>query len=259
MSGQSEPNTLLLVGAPTGSGQEIVETAQLLGYDVEIVASTIPEAHWDVPVYTFDQLPASRLSAFAFLVGEPGPPELLLQRIDRRWTTSTRLLREKAESYGISQWVNLVHPLASISPSASTGVGVFVGPQVSISSNAVIGDFVTIGRNSTFGHDSSIGDYSRLGPAVAIPGLVTLGKNVVVGPGVSFVNGVRVIDGVLIGAGSVVTRHIRRPIQVMGNPARPLRRPIAVVRRAVKRSVRSVLRQTGMYQRAREWYRSRRG
>jgi len=259
MTGQSRFNILLLVGVPVRNGQEILETAQLLGYDIEIVASAAPETHGDFPVHTFESLPDSLRGVSAFLVGEAGPPELMLQRIDRRWTTAARLLREKAEAHGISRWVNLVHPTASVSPSASLGVGVFVGPQVSISSNAVIGDFVTIGRNTTFGHDSSIGDYSRLGPAVAIPGLVTLGKNVVVGPGASFVNGVRITDGVLIGAGSVVTRHIRRPLQVMGNPARPLRRPIAVVRRSVKKSVRSVLRRTGLYKRAREWYRSRRG
>jgi serine acetyltransferase len=259
MTGQSRTRTLLLVGAPMGGGQEIVETAQLLGFDIEIVASAAPETPLDFRVHTFETLPDSLRGVSAFLVGEAGPPELMLQRIDRRWTTATRLLREKAEAHGISQWENLAHPTASISPSASLGVGVFVGPLVSISSNAVVGDFVTMGRNSTFGHDSSIGDYSRLGPAVAIPGLVTLGKNVVVGPGASFVNGVRITDGVLIGAGSVVTRHIRRPRQVMGNPARPLRRPIAVVRRVVKRSVRSVLRRTGLYQKAREWYRSRRG
>ncbi len=259
MSQSSVSNTLLLVGVPAGNGQEILETAQLLGFDIEIVASVAPETPRDFPVHTFESLPDSLRGVSAFLVGEAGPPDLMLQRIDRRWTTAARLLREKAESCGIFRWVNLVHPTASISPSASLGVGVFVGPQVSISSNAVVGDFVTIGRNSTFGHDSSIGDYSRLGPAVAIPGLVTLGKNVVVGPGASFVNGVRITDGVLIGAGSVVTRHIRRPLQVMGNPARPLRRPLAVLRRAVKRSVRSALRRTGLYQRARDWYRSRRG
>jgi UDP-3-O-[3-hydroxymyristoyl] glucosamine N-acyltransferase len=259
MSNPSVSNTLLLVGVPEGNGQEILETAQLMGYDIEIVASTAPEGLWDFPVHTFDTLPKSLLTAPAFPLGEQGPPGLMLQRVDRRWTTATRLLREKAEAHGLFRWVNLLHPTASISPSASLGVGVFVGPQVSISSNAVIGDFVTIGRNSAFGHDSSIGDYSRLGPGVAIPGLVTLGKNVVVGPGASFVNGVRITEGVLIGAGSVVTRHIRRPLQVVGNPARPLRRPIAVLRRAVKRAVRSVLRRTGLYRRARQWYRSRRG
>jgi len=130
-----------------------------------------------------------------------------------------------------------------------------VGPLVSISSEAILGDFVSLSRNSSVGHHVAIGDYCAIGPGVIIPGGVTLGASVLVGPAATFLNGIRVSDGSLIGAGSVVTRHVRNGNQVMGNPARKLRRPIARLRRFGKNLARRVLRRTGLYSMAKNRYR----
>ncbi len=192
----------------------------------------------------------------AVIVGTRRFPDLANKRVDYRWCESTERVRQEMERVGINQWVSIVHESAVVSPTAFIGKGVIVGPGATIASFARIGDFVRVGRSGSVGHHTEIGDYSRLGPGVVIPGEVVIGAKVVVGPGATFVNGLRITDHVLIGAGSVVTRHITKPLQVMGNPARPLRRPVALLKRAARKATRSVLSGTALLEAMRHWYRT---
>ena len=247
---------LLLIGEPLGSGLEIAETAELLGYEPIAVIFRPTEVQSRFEEVMSDVLPGRLSDAAVFPIGVPLSDTEFSLRADRRWLLSTKRAVDFAIQSGLSRWVNLVHPTAHVSPSARLETGVFVGPLATVSSGAHVESYAVIGRSSSLGHHSSVGEYSRLGPGAVVPGGVSLGSNVVVGPAASFVNGIRIAPGAFIGSGAVVTRHIRGPHQVMGNPARRLRRPVALVRRGVKRFVRKSLRRTGLYRRAREVYRA---
>ena len=112
--------------------------------------------------------------------------------------------------------------------------------DVEIKSGTRIGSFCDIGRRARIGRNGSIQAHVTLADDTVI------GDNVFVGPGTSFFNGkyppqgvrpciveddaiiggqcsiiaCRVGKGAVIGAGSVVTRHVPEDTVVAGNPAR---------------------------------------
>lgn len=246
---------LLIVGSIHAAILERVETARLLGFEpigVQLEGNT---GHASLTCYLANLIPEEIKGSPCVAGGVAFYKDLENARRDRRWLEANKRLVQEAENAGFTNWVTLIHPSAEVSPSSTLGKGVFVGPLVSISSEAILGDFVSLSRNSSVGHHVAIGDYCAIGPGVIIPGGVTLGASVLVGPAATFLNGIRVSDGSLIGAGSVVTRHVRNGNQVMGNPARKLRRPIARLRRFGKNLARRVLRRTGLYSMAKNRYR----
>lgn len=249
---------ILLVGSLWGSGREVMETAETLGYSIVNIIPDDGRPLEGVETYRWEDLPETLLSLPAFLVVGSFTGNRN-QRMDHRWMAATIEAWNLAERQGISSWISIVHPSAHVSPSAEVGRGVFIGPLATVSSRATVADFALLGRGSSLGHDSTLGQWSRLGPGAVVPGNVRIGERAVIGPGATFINGIRLTDGVLVGAGSVVTRHVQRPVQVMGNPARPLRRPLAIARRTLKRLIRRILLATGTYTVVREWYRRRVG
>jgi acetyltransferase-like isoleucine patch superfamily enzyme len=248
-------NPLLIIGSVSANILERVETAILLGFEPIGVLLEGCVGHESIPSYKSEELPGSLREAPCITGAARNYPELRHLRIDQRWIKANQMLVQEALELGYANWFTLVHPSASVSPSASLGKGVFVGPLASVSSETQIGEFSTLGRNSTIGHHSSIGSFSLVGPGAVIPGNVEVGARTLIGPGAIFVNGLRISQGSLIGAGSVVTKHVRGGSQVMGNPAKKLRRPLAVLRRLFKRLVIRLLRATGTYSSVRDLYR----
>lgn len=105
--------------------------------------------------------------------------------------------------------------------------GVRIGARTRVQSHAFICEKVTIGSDCFIGHGAKfINDAFRTGgPArgrqdlwqsTAVGNRVSIGTNATLLP-------VRICDDVVIGAGSVVTRDIKRPGVYAGNPARLLR------------------------------------
>ncbi len=248
-------NPLLVIGSVSANILERVETARLLGFEPVGVLLDGCVGHDSVPTFRHEDLPQEFRNAPCIAGGARSYPELRIARVDRRWIQANRMLTQEAEKLGLINWFTLVHPSASVSPSATLGKGVFVGPLASVSSETRIGEFATLGRNSTVGHHTSIGDYCLVGPGAIIPGNVDVGADTLIGPGAVFVNGLRISQGSLIGTGAVVTKHVRNNAEVMGNPAKKLRRPLAVLRRFFKKSLIRFLRATGTYQTARDLYR----
>lgn len=247
---------LLVIGDVVGRAYEVLETATALGYEPTNVVWTARSGTPSYRTIAVTEVTPVEAKWPAIIVGTRVFDDLRSRRLDFRWCESTRRVRLEMEQLGVSNWVSIVHPTAHLSPTASVGVGVFIGPNASVSSYCAIGEFVQVGRSTSVGHHSRIGDYSRIAPGVTIPGQVTIGAQVVVGPGASFVNDLVITDHVLIGAGSVVTRHITKPLQVMGNPARPLRRPLAIAKRAMRKMARSLLGGSPLFRALRHRYRT---
>lgn len=240
----------MIVGSIIGSVAERVETARLLGFEPIGVQLEGTVGGSTLTCYTEANLPKKLRSAPCVLGTWPHYPDLITERFDRRNAQSLRRLVQAAEKAGFINWITLVHPSSQVSPSAKLGKGVFVGPLVSIAHDTNVGEFALIGRSSSIGHHVSIGDFSAIGPGVVMPSGVNIGSDVHVGNGASFINGIRVSHGSLIGAGSVVTRHVEKGRQVMGNPARRLRRPIPLLRKHSRNLLRVILIKTGLYNRA---------
>ncbi len=148
-----------------------------------------------------------------YFINGIGSPSNFLQK--EKIITSTNIPRER--------FLTLIHPSASISKTATLGVGSVIFQNVVISSNAKIGNHVVILPNSVISHDDEIGDYACIASGVCISGLVKVGKLCYLGTGSLVKEGVSIGDKSLVGMGSVVLNDIEKSSVYAGNPAKFLR------------------------------------
>ena len=122
------------------------------------------------------------------------------------------------------RFVNVIHPTATVSRTATLGRGIVILQHVTVGSHACVGNHVTILAGAVINHHSRIGDYCCLCAGVCVSGKVTVGSSCYIGTGATIRDGIVVGDNALIGMGSVVIADIEPSTVVCGNPARVLRR-----------------------------------
>lgn len=121
-------------------------------------------------------------------------------------------------------FATIVHPRATVAPSARVGLGTAILAGSVICPEAVVGDHVIILQNTTVNHHTRIGDFTTLSAGITILGSIEIGANAFVGGGSTLAPMVKVGDGAVVGAGSVVIRDVPAGRVHAGNPARELPR-----------------------------------
>jgi sugar O-acyltransferase (sialic acid O-acetyltransferase NeuD family) len=116
----------------------------------------------------------------------------------------------------------LKHPTATISTTASIGVGTVLSAGVIVQSDARIGRFCVLNTACSIDHDNVIGDSISIGPGAHTAGRVTILDEAFIGLGAVIINGVTVGRRATVGAGAVVVRDVPDGATVVGNPARVL-------------------------------------
>lgn len=114
-----------------------------------------------------------------------------------------------------------VHPAATVSERAETGVGVTVNAESYIGPNAVVGDHALVDSCVNISHDAVVGDGATLTPNATLAGNVSIGRSAYVGPGATILKNVEVGDRAVVGAGAVVTESVPADTTVLGIPASP--------------------------------------
>ncbi len=114
----------------------------------------------------------------------------------------------------------VVHPDASVCPTASLGSGTQVLAQAVVASDARIGEGCIINHRAAADHECHLGDGVHLAPGATLCGCVRIGDNVLVGAGAVILPRVTIGDNAVIGAGAVVTRDVAAGDVVAGSPAR---------------------------------------
>jgi UDP-2-acetamido-3-amino-2,3-dideoxy-glucuronate N-acetyltransferase len=150
-----------------------------------------------------------------------------------------------------------VHKTAIIDEKVSIGSGTkiwaysHISSNVSIGNNCTIGEGVHIGPNVSIGNNCKIQNHALLYEGVILEDNVFIGPSVVttndifpsatgewserfrktlfkkgcsVGANSTIICGIEVGEGSLIGAGSVVTKNVKREQIVVGNPAKFLKK-----------------------------------
>lgn len=130
----------------------------------------------------------------------------------------------KAKSLQLTQLSTLIHPTASVAPSATIGPGTWVQPNATIGTMSRIGACCHINRNASVGHHNTWGHFSRLNPGAHTAGFCQIGHRVTIGLGAVVRESIQIGDGAMVGAGSVVVKDVAAETTVVGIPAKPLSR-----------------------------------
>jgi sugar O-acyltransferase (sialic acid O-acetyltransferase NeuD family) len=119
-------------------------------------------------------------------------------------------------------FVTIVHPRATVAPSARVGLGTAILAGSVICPEAVVGDHVIILQNTTVNHHTRVADFVTLSAGITILGYIEIGANAFIGGGSTLAPMVKVGAGALVGAGSTVIRDVPAGRVFAGNPAREL-------------------------------------
>jgi UDP-N-acetylbacillosamine N-acetyltransferase len=115
--------------------------------------------------------------------------------------------------------LTLIHPSATISPSATMGEGSVVMPHAVVNADTSIGKGAIINTSAVVEHDNVIEDFVHISPNAALAGSVHIGKRTHIGIGASIIQQCRIGTDVLIAAGSAVTGDIPDHVMAAGIPA----------------------------------------
>jgi UDP-perosamine 4-acetyltransferase len=116
--------------------------------------------------------------------------------------------------------VDVIHPRAYLSPSASHGEGLVMLPLSVIHTRAQLGRNVLVNSGACVEHDCVIGDSSHIATGAILSGDVQIGARTHVGAGAAIRQGIRIGSDAVVGAGAVVVRDVDDGTVVVGNPAR---------------------------------------
>jgi sugar O-acyltransferase (sialic acid O-acetyltransferase NeuD family) len=149
---------------------------------------------------------AARFIIGVAIAGDPWRRKMIVERL--------ALPRER--------FATIVHPSATVSRSATVGLGTAILHNTVVTTDVVIGDHVLIHYNATIAHDAVIDDFVTMAPGSLIAGSVRLCAGVYLGAGSQVINDVTVNEAALVGFGAVVIRNVTSGTTVVGNPARAL-------------------------------------
>ncbi len=125
---------------------------------------------------------------------------------------------EKARALGFSL-ANVVHPSATVMPSAKLGGGVLVAPRAVINSFAEVGEACLINTGAIVEHDCVLGPGVQAAPGAVIGGRVLLGRGAFICMSATVLPRVRIGEYCVVSAGAVVTRDVPDGTIVRGAPA----------------------------------------
>lgn len=134
-------------------------------------------------------------------------------------TTRRRALVDQAASLGLP-FATVVHPRATVSPSAALGVGCYLSARAVVGPGVCLGDHVLVLQGALVGCGASVGAFSSLLQGANVGRRCRVGTGVYLGAGAVVADGVEVGEGSALGAGAVLLDHLPPRCLAVGVPAR---------------------------------------
>jgi sugar O-acyltransferase (sialic acid O-acetyltransferase NeuD family) len=132
---------------------------------------------------------------------------------------------EEIASYGM-RFATLIHPTTRVSSRTPVGEGSIIGAGVQVGACSQIGRHVFINRGALIGHHTKIFDYVTIQPGANVAGACEIGEGTYIAMGAIVIERKKIGAHSVIGAGSMVTKDIPDHVQVVGFPARIVKRNI---------------------------------
>lgn len=118
------------------------------------------------------------------------------------------------------EFVNCIHPSATLTNYCQFGVGNVIMPGVSVNSSSIVANHCILNTNSSLDHDCQMDDFSCLAPNSAVGGNSSIGRFSYVGLGASVFHNVSIGENCIIGGGSLVNRNTQTDSIYYGIPAK---------------------------------------
>lgn len=118
----------------------------------------------------------------------------------------------------------LIHPRAAVSRHTRIDAGTVVFAGAVVNFGAIIGQACIINTGATVDHDDRLADGVHLSPGAHLGGAATIGECSWIGLGASVREGLAIGRNVRIGAGAAVVAAAPDDVDLVGVPARPLKR-----------------------------------
>lgn len=128
------------------------------------------------------------------------------------------LLREKGFNT-----INLIHPTAYISPSATIGSGVYIHASSFVWTKSYIGNNVIISPKAMVAHHVSVGEGCLISANSVVGSYVTLEKRITVGINAGIISKmINIGSDSIIGANSMVLKSFPKDSVIIGTPGKRL-------------------------------------
>ena len=118
----------------------------------------------------------------------------------------------------------VIDPGAAVARTALIAPGVFIGKNAVVNADAVIEKMAIINTGAVIEHDCKVGEFTHIAVGAVVCGGVDIGKDVFVGANATVIQGVRIGMRSVIGAGSVVLDDVPQNLEVVGVPAKVIKR-----------------------------------
>ncbi|GEN46671.1 NeuD/PglB/VioB family sugar acetyltransferase [Alkalibacillus haloalkaliphilus] len=118
----------------------------------------------------------------------------------------------------------LIHPNATVSPSAEVGQGVYIQANSTVWTKVKISDYTIISPGVVIAHHTTVGESSLISTQTAVGASLDIGSKVFLGMNSTIITGVSYIgDNTTIGAGAVVINNAEKNSVYAGVPAKKIR------------------------------------
>lgn len=159
-------------------------------------------------------------------LGDPGQPSTPLEDLVSRGARvhaaiGDATLRRAWLETRLDAAATVIHPSASVSPSATIGAGVFIGPRAVVNARALLETGTIVNSGAIVEHDAWVGAYAHVAPGAILLGAARAGEASLVGAGSVVLPGIEIGSGSTLGAGSVATESVDANTIAVGAPARP--------------------------------------
>ncbi|MDD6022896.1 MAG: acetyltransferase [Oscillospiraceae bacterium] len=131
-------------------------------------------------------------------------------------------MQEALEASGVSI-PRLVHPRAVVADDAAIGAGTVIMAGAVVNSGTTVGKGCIINTCASVDHDCQLEDYVHVSVGAHLAGTVTVGQRTWIGIGAVVSNNLSIVGDCMLGAGTVVAKHIEEAGTYVGVPARKMK------------------------------------